>query len=75
MILVERERRRVRMSFMPIALLEWVRTSDPGRVISAGTSFRTDKRGSGVEAWRNSSEMVKFGRRPGGMGQKPKGGI
>ena len=30
MILVERDRRRIRASFMPMLLLEWVRIRDPG---------------------------------------------
>jgi hypothetical protein len=34
MILVERDRRRVRVSFMPMLLFEWVRMRDPGTDIS-----------------------------------------
>jgi hypothetical protein len=33
-MLVERDRRRVRVSFIPILLFECVRTNDPGPVIS-----------------------------------------
>ena len=62
MILVERDRRRVRVSFMPMLLLaECVRTSDPGTDISAAAAKATKRaveRGRRAVKWTGDAQRV-----------------